>query len=719
MHLSVKQKKFDFGIPCIEFLCTLYNGVGIFLALFPFIKDIGYTRSEDFNQLMPLNRFTASETNDFFLYISGCLTLLVAGIIYNVFVLRRFQKNEVLYTLEAILSSVFVLLLWFTPLKHFSLPAFLARVALPVLLYKILASKGSKVRLNPAALRIIFYGMSAFLCGFFTWKYLLPFYFSKVTFSMLLPWALLLFLAVLSQWGQARTHKYWHWAVDVFVIAVMTALVFKNDYAYLDYAVILGAVNDVLLGKDILSNIIISYGYGNIYFIAAVFKIFGVKDFFLGLSLIISVLYVLGYASVYIFLRWSTKSLFLSIASLFLILQTNFYFLHIPSHWLPQTTLLRLGSYLPVFFFMVYVQAQNKRKLEWPGIVIAVVSLFWVVEYGVYMIAAFAGVMVFRYFALREWRPWGGVFLKAGGLVLFVLTFITLYIYAKYGHGPAWPDLVYFQILYGQSGLAAIKLNISGWVVPFSIYWAAIYLCLKYYRQIRYADSWLFLSFLGLQSFLYFIGKGDDYDFARVSLPSIILAAGGIGFLLRRDIRIEGRSRSAPLKYGLYGLVAFLCVLSSVSIEREGKGGSLLFRIKNNPKEFLENRKIPSLARFLKTEEHYQKFLFDVMAIQKLTTASAPLAILSKNDTLYYISAKRKALPKNAFYGHFITMGELERLADDIVRSDSRFLFVDNSSFQCYANLVVQYIPRVLELVGDHFVKVKSLGFLDVYVRNE
>ena len=111
--------------------------------------------------------------------------------------------------------------------------------------------------------------------------------------------------------------------------------------------------------------------------------------------------------------------------------------------------------------------------------------------------------------------------------------------------------------------------------------------------------------------------------------------------------------------------------------------------------------------------------MFDVTVIQKLTSEKEPLVILSKNDSLYYITAKRKALTKNAFYGHFITTGEIQKLADDIIRSHSRFLFVDNSPFQCYANLVVEYIPRVLELIDGAYVKVKNLGFLDVYVKRE
>lgn len=715
MHLSINQKKFDLGIQCIEFLSTLYNGIGVFLVLFPFIKDMGYPRLENYNQLLPLNRFTAALTNDIFLYICGCLTLFTIGIIYNVFVLKRFRQNEALLISEAILSLGFVLLLWFTSLKNISIPAFLIRIFLSVVLYKVLASKDSGAYSNSKILRIIFYGMSLFLCGFFSWVYLIPYYFSKFTFSLLFSCVFLLILALLCEYTQSRAHKFWHWAVDAVVFVLMTILVFKNDYIYFDYAVILGAVNDVLLGKDILANIIISYGYWSIYFIAAVFKIFGVKDYFLGFSLIISVLYFLGYASIYIFLRRYTKNIFFSMAALFLILQINYYYLHIPSHWLPQMTFFRMGSYLPMFFLMFCAQAQDQKRFGWLGIFVAVCSLFWLAEYGVYMIVAFLGVMIFRYLQLKEWRVWGAILLKAGGILFVFLMCITLRIFIKYGHWPVWHDIIYFQILYGQSGLSAIKLDISGWVVPFLIYWIAIYVCFKNYRQIRYADSWLFLSFFGLQSFLYFIVKGDNYDLARASLPTIILAVVGIGFLLQKDIRIEGLFKKIPLKYGLYGLVVFLCILSDNSIEREGRGGSLLSRIQSNPKQFVENRKIPSLVRFLKTEDNYKKFLLDVIAIQKLTDEKEPLMILSKNDTLYYIYSYRKSFFKNSFYAHFFTHSQLLEMATGILESGSKYLFIDNSPFQCFENLVVEHNSKIFSLVSQNYIKRARLGFLDVY----
>ena len=56
-------------------------------------------------------------------------------------------------------------------------------------------------------------------------------------------------------------------------------------------------------------------------------------------------------------------------------------------------------------------------------------------------------------------------------------------------------------------------------------------------------------------------------------------------------------------------------------------------------------------------------------------------------------------------------------MTQQILNSKIRYLFVDNSNFQVYDNLVTEHNPKVLESAQGDFVKRTPLGFLDVYER--
>ncbi len=712
------EKKIDFGRHTNEFLCTLFNCLCVFLVVFPLIKNLGYTSQEKYEQLLPLNRYTASITNSIFLYICGCLTIFLVGIFYNSVVFPRLNKAAL--TLESIASLFVLTILWVIPLGKFALVVFFLRYLVSVMIYKIIKDKIDVDHPTFHRLNIFFYMASLIIFCLFFHAYLLAPLVSELKVERFIKGVFLLPVLLGLAHYQTRLHRYVIFGLDLIVFSILTVLVFKNDLSYFDYSAFLGAVNDVILGKDILANVILPYGFFNVYFVAVILDLFRVQDYYVGLSLIISVLYVLGYSSIYIFLRFYTKDIFLSMAFLFVVLYFDFYCLHIPTHWLPQSTFLRFGSYLPVFFFLFVMQKKTNRWLEWLLAGLVAILFFWVSEYGSYILVALIGISVCQYFFFRQGdrRKWFYRLLKIMSAIIFLAVFLTIRVWFKYGHGPIWSDLLFYQRLFAQSGLAMNQLSKLGlWVVPFFIYWVTIYVCLKYYPNIRYADAWLFLSIFGLQFFLYFVGKGGGFVLARIVLPAVILTAAFWSFLLRQDIKIQLANRCFSTKHLIYGLIFFLCIFISNSINKAGRDLSLLYFVLNNPKEFADNRKIPSLVKFLRQKNNYVKFQHDIAVIDRLIGLDKPLAILSNNDTLYYIYAHRKSLFKNAFYPHFATLPLLYAIADTIVQSDIQYLFVDNSDYQCYDNLVTQHNSMVLGLVSKYFVKRTSLGFLDVYER--
>jgi len=666
------DKKIEAVRPFIEFLFTLAIGILVFAVLFPWIKHFGFPSVEKYNDLLPLHRYTAALTNSIFLYIAGCATVFVVGVLYQYF---------------------------FSPSPNPSHPE------------RGILSKSNSLPLAGGGRE----GAGA---------------------------------------EGEKLSQYLRWLTDFIILICLAILVFKNDPAYFDYSAFLGAVNDVMLGKDILADVVVSYGFFNVYFVAEIFKLFQVQDYYTALSIIVSVLYVLGYGGIYIFFRAHTQKISLSAAFLFMILYIDFYCLHIPIHWTPQSTFLRFGSYLPVFFLLFFVDKKNERRrvplqltsvekndqllrgisapnskqkivegaLEWLFAGLTGVLCFWVVEYGAYILIALAGVAICRHVFNREVKEykWPYRLARVFAVIAGIMVFLTVRIWLKYGHAPVWSDLFYFQKLYSQSGLAMTQLNSLGlWLVPVFIYAAAVYFCLKYPKDIRYADVWLFLSFFGLESFLYFVGKGGGFVLARVVVPAIILAAAFLSSIIRDDGRGHSRDRSLPIPYFVYVLIIGMCIIFSAVVKKEGRDASLLSLMSRNPKEFIESAKKSSLIKFLKNENNLKRFQFDVAVIRRLVAANEPLAILSKNDTLYYIYARRKSVFKNAFYPHFLTHTQIDEMVDTILRSDVRYLFMDNSPFQVYDNLVTKHNSHIFSRIGQHFSKRASLGFIDVYERTQ
>lgn len=669
----------------LEFSATAFNCVSIFLVAFPFIKDWGFTRLDQYQDLLPLAQMISRRTNSLFLYAAGCAIVFAAGLFYESVVLKRFGKSSLWLSIETVLSAGFVVLASSAALGKFVLAVFLFRAALSAGLF--VALKKAKAGIwEKAAL-----GAAAAAAVFFFIKYLSAPLFAQWTLGSWIKLAWVTPLVCILFVVQERFPKFLRRIIDGCVFIVIILLVFKNEFGIFDYLIFLSAINDIGLGKDILVNVLVPYGFFNMYFAAFVFRVFNVQDYFAGLSFLISVLYACGYSACYIFLRRYTGNLVLSIAGLAAIFCIDFYYLHIPIHWLPQGTLLRLGSYLPVLFWLYFWQNKRSRGIEWALAATFAIMFFWVVEYGVYMLIALSFIAGYRIAAGKSDR-WPALMGKVLVGLLAVSCFLSLRIYFKYHQPPQWGDLFYFQKLYATTGLTMNQLGGPDvWVIPVFIYWAAIYAALKF--SGRYAEVWLFLGVFGLLFFLYFIGKGEVFSLARVLVPAIILGVAALNVLMRQ---------AAPLKYGAYVLTAVVLVLL---VETAAK----------RDKVEVPSKKLPTLVKLLKNQGNYLKFETDLAAIKRLVPPKEPLAVLSKNDSLYYIYAQRPAFFKNAFYPHVHRLSDLPRMSERVLAEKPKYFFVDNSSFQSYDNLVADYTEAVMERVRPYYVKRATAGFLDIY----
>ena len=117
-------------------------------------------------------------------------------------------------------------------------------------------------------------------------------------------------------------------------------------------------------------------------------------------------------------------------------------------------------------------------------------------------------------------------------------------------------------------------------------------------------------------------------------------------------------------------------------------------------------------------KQRAQEFRYDVANIVRLVPPGDALAIISKHDTLYHVFSGRKSLFKVAFYPSLLyTQDQIPEAAETILNSGQKYLFIDNSTYRCYNNVINPNNERLIPLVSHHFRKVETLGLLDLYER--
>ncbi len=694
-----------------EFFCTALNCLAAVIVVYHFADGYGFTSRAIFDDLLPFHKLHGAPTNSVFLYVTGCATVFLYGIVYERFMMRWLSANCVLLTVESFYALFTVILLWFLPSKNACLLVFALHLAVLILTLRFLKNEPAREAKSIERANIAFYVVTFLVFVWFSCRYLLPGLFSQCSPARLggvAAFCLIFFF--LSLWD-SRFPKFIKCIFDALVVMAIGILVFRIDTAYFDYSIILGPVNEVMFKKDILAGVLSTYGFFNIYFIAGVFKLFHVQDYYQGLSLIVSVFYLLGYSATYGIFRYFTKNVFLSVLFLLTVLNFDFYFTFIPIHWLPQVGFLRFGAYLPIFILLLLMSTGKPTRWQ-EGLFACCValSMFWVMECGIYIFVSLLGVLACQYLFWHEkekivWLRRMAAILLALGIIA---SLVSVRIYLKYHQWPHWADLFHFQKTYAQSGLAMEQLKSLGlWVIPVFIYFLTIYVCLKYEKQLVHKEALLFLSFFGLMVLLYFINKQGLTDLARVVLPALIISVIVFESVFQKN------------RYLLCFLAIMVFATVECSVDKEGKRASFFYFLSHSSKNFTERLKIPSLAFFLKDQEAFTKFQYDLESIRRLTATGEPLAIFSKIDTLYYIYTPRPSLFNNSFYAHFHLNSELKKMANEVLQSRVRYLFVDNSPFQCYNNMVSSHGEAAFFMIKDSFVKRARLGFLDVYERKK
>jgi hypothetical protein len=506
-------------------------------------------------------------------------------------------------------------------------------------------------------------------------------------------------------------------------LVAIPLLTFRVAAAYFDFATIVGPVNDLLQGKDIGEGVVSTYGFLFTYALAGAFWLLQVSDPFLGVAVSNALAFSVGYGAILLFLARRLQRISLCLASLGVLLALHYYHLHVPQSWLPQSGFLRFGGMLPVFLLLYAWSARPRSSaFEWAFAGCAAVAMLWTIEVGLYVVVGLAAAGAHQLWLHPTGdRPMLRLLAKTAAALGMVLACFTAWILVRHGHWPVWADLLHFQRAYSAGLAMGPVTSIQRWPVPILVYLCTLFVAVRAGHRLRHGAAWVFLAAFGLASMVYPLGKAGVWDLGRVVLPAIVLTAVLVGYLhqpregaapsaLRGDAFEV--SRLAPLTW----LGVFACAVCFVYAETAPQM-AMCDHLERSQKKPIA-RGAPSWRGFLPTQESRTRFESDLAAITALVPAGAALPILSRNDTLYYVFAQRKSLFKNSFYPHFFFKSDIDEITAALQGSEVAYLFVDNSGFQVYENMIDASIASQLrERLAGRYRLLKRAGYLDVYQR--
>lgn len=645
----------------VRFLLILGVSLGLFWIFLPWIKQIGVPSQEGFKGLSEFVQVNAfNKTNSIYLYVIGCALYAAVALICLKFVfprIARFEKKGVGATVFCAAAAAAAA--WFLG----------AQVIGP----------------GPFAL---------------SWKMLL--------WGILWVPVIFVLLKISEEAAFFRTR-----IVDGVFLGMMFLLTLCNEINYFDQSNFIYVINDLIRGKDILFNSISMYGFWNMYFLAGVFKVFGVSDAYGALTVAISLFYFVGYAFVYFLLRnYTGNKIYSGLATICILIVNFFVFAHIPLHWTPSAGLLRFGMFLPVAGLLYSQRMRANKSWGWLLALSVAVAVFWVIEIGIYTLVAFAGAAVLKY-CFREGKDRDDLFKALPKIFLLLAAAVIVMsarIWFKYGALPRWEDLFYFQRFFIASGSFVKPLDhFYLWPLLVVFYFAAFYAVLSFYNRLRHGDSWLFLTLFGMQAMLYYVSQVYYSNLARIALPATILLFIFLGFLLNKG-RIW--------KDVVYGLTAVMTAGLIATVGHYGSQKSFAAHLSGNLGEFWRNAKTDALSKIM-PKDKIQQVRYDVAVIQRLVGPKEPAVVVSKHDTLYYWYAGRKAPFKIAFYpnSNFLA-SDVDDLFERILTSKSPYVFIDRSTYQCYNNAVSSHGVELKKRLAAHFRLVENLGLLDLYERS-
>lgn len=462
------------------------------------------------------------------------------------------------------------------------------------------------------------------------------------------------------------------------IIAISTFLprfpIFFHDYSF-----IIGPILEIAHGKTIFTQITSQYGFLSIL-ILGYLKRFGLFDIVF-LPVIIWFLYIVEYFICFYLIFKISRSVALTLSTLFSILTINYFSLMHPPTVLPQTGPFRwLPLVLSIFFLFLLKDFKSKKFV----VILSFLS-FFAVDSGIYLILAYL-LTIFISFIHRQIRL--NTIVKLIGYLLLSTIGIFLLINIVnilFGYQFINPFFIFESIrTYSMLGFAmlAIPSQTYFWIVIL-LYFLAIIYHLSLLKVNFLDDLLLFSSQIMILSSIYYVGRSDPHNLFHIS----------IFFILNLSILLSVIGKKLPSWFSKFSLLLFFIFL--IVYPSFARAQSVARNIEIQIDRWsMRNLFEPEMKQI--TQKYYQD---DAFLINKYLDEKE-IVILSPDDAyLFYLTKKKNLLDINPQVS-IVTKEELNFALKTVFYKCPKNLVADCRIFkQCtdYYTLNTMHFPSLAE----------------------
>lgn len=338
-------------------------------------------------------------------------------------------------------------------------------------------------------------------------------------------------------------------AIDGAVGLLVMLLVFEVTLFYdtHHYSFYLGPVNDYLHGRTPLVDVHCQYGVGVIFFLALIFKLGLLPFTYHAMSALLCVLSGLEYLALYGLLRAITRSLWIPVTGVLMLVVINYYSTMSFADGYPSIGPLRFGFPALVIGLHICRQQWPRRTWVWlalEGLVLGWASI-WSMESLTYAFLPFAALIGYEMIVLWDWRreslkPHLTRLAVVGGSILLAHTILAVHVRLHSGQWPHWDYYLAYVLLYTKSEYGTLLMKPwAPWVYYCLIYLGtllAVAFKIFFFRKKPYTDGAVVaaLATAGVVELPYFVGRSHNNNLYHIAVPAVCLACYWMAWIHRQ-----------------------------------------------------------------------------------------------------------------------------------------------------------------------------------------
>ena len=530
----------------------------------------------------------------------------------------------------------------------------------------------------------------------------------------------------------------WDAVIPVFVVVllfvpdltkVLARLFVRDQFYHLDSFLLAPGwayLKGLALNKDVISeySVVIPVVVGRIAQLIGGFNYHNV----LVILIFVSILYFIGF---YFFLRrWLASSLVAAFGTLLAIKLQMFHWGVSPIIWqFPSATVIRYVFDLPVLWLLWHHCLSGKRNYLWLAAGVCGVSLAWIFDTGIYLLASFYMYLALSLLlsetglkALKDFKTvceWAGLFILPVIVGFFVLLIVQG---PSILSGQFWGNAFEFSGLFLQ-GWGALPMYeglkdrqffafIMGFAIPVVYVMTAIFVgALCFLRQIDRKNIFaVILCVYGLGLYHYFINRSAVSSYYVVGVPFVAVVcywlskfSATFGGRCKKNIRLAAVCMMVPALMTSYFVTYY-----------------------PNMFNFAGNGQWEEEVKFYKQEFDLTR---DAQLISRLTSDGQPVALISSFETKLLMDAKRKPffyyfplvesshMRLASFRGTYLhTKLRLQKTMAQLEDEKPQYVFIEAKLFR--RHIPPQYfevfktLETLVQYLGEHYEPVEDGQYL-------